>query len=131
MKETNIQQSENECILSILESLQEYLRNMSALQSSIVDGYIEEAQCSRRSTGILCPEVLINDNCVESRMVFRDSTLCLDKERPRYSVSGISESNLENVTNEFEKCIQYVVNIIKIKKQIDELCELYENKMSK
>lgn len=126
MEETNPHKSENELILSLLESLQEYLRNMSSLQSSIVDGYIEEAQCARRSTGILCPDVLISTNSADSRMVFRDASFCLDKEIPHYCVSGISDATLKNVQNEFEKCIQYVVNIVKIKMQINELCSLYE-----
>ena len=115
---------ENKKILTLLETLQEYVRAMSSLQASIVDGYLEEAQTVRRSTGVVCPELIISPG-QETRRVFTTQAE-IGANPNHYAVLGVTDTCLTNIQTEFEKCLHYVIHISKIKLQLRELCQGFD-----
>ncbi|KAH0788573.1 hypothetical protein GPJ56_007255 [Histomonas meleagridis] len=117
-------QEENKKILQLLDTLQEYARAMSSLQSSIVDGYLEEAQTARRSTGIVCPELLISPSQETRRLFTTQSEVGTNPNH--YVVLGVTDTCLTNIQTEFEKCLHYIVNIAKIKLQLRDLCQNFD-----
>jgi hypothetical protein len=105
----------NHNILTLLETLEEYLQVQAALQGFMSDGYMELARIRRSSTGLLVPEVIVSPNR-PCRMVSSDQNKLTDIEVPLF-VSGIAEGVVESTRTEFTKAIQEVMRLVIIRKQ--------------
>ncbi|OHT00530.1 hypothetical protein TRFO_07841 [Tritrichomonas foetus] len=111
-------QKENEKILSLLETLQEYERAQAALQSTIVDGFMELAQSRRQCSGIVCPELLISHEQETRKFFMPGEDIGPNPITP--FIPGVSQFCMNNIQNEFESSLKYAINLVAIVGQINE-----------
>jgi hypothetical protein len=105
----------NQTILTLLETLEEYLQVQAALQSFMSDGYMELARIRRSSTGTLVPEVIVSPD-LPCRMLSPDQTKFTDAEVPLF-VSGIAESVVESARSEFANAAQEILRLAIMRRQ--------------
>ena len=108
----------NQKILTLLETLQEYERAQSLLQSSMVDGYMEMAEARRSCVGTVCPELIASPKLPTRKFYMPNKTIGENPIQP--FISGVSEYYLNKIQSEFELSLKTIITLVSIVGQINE-----------
>ena len=108
-------EDENEKILNLLETLQEYVQAQAELQSVMGDGYMGIADSRRKSTGLLISDLVLSPDQESRKLMGSFDKLAENPQKVR--ISGVSENCIRNVKSEFEKAIRIVLQLAVIKEQ--------------
>ena len=114
-------EGKNARILALLDTTQEYLRAMSSLQSSLVDGYLEIAQTKKSSFGIPYTSIPVDEN---ARKIFLQDKNIAPQERELPLVPGVSPYNVEKVQKCFEKALEDVLNATVLLGRVNECIDI-------
>ncbi|KAK8886074.1 hypothetical protein M9Y10_041534 [Tritrichomonas musculus] len=110
--------NQNQKIINLLETLQEYVRTYAALQSSMVDGFIEIAQTNRYFPGMICSDLIASPE-LETRKFFKPNE-DIEPNPIQPFIPGVSASNVKKIQNEFEKSLKYIISLSSIIRQLNE-----------
>ena len=116
--------NQNLKIVNLMETLQEYIRTYAALQSSMVDGFMEIAQANRYSPGMVCSDLITSPNTETRKFFMPDEEVGKNPIQP--FIPGVNTSNVKKIQNEFEKSLKYVLNLVNIVAQLNEQIRSFE-----
>ena len=115
---TDERKNQNQKILNLMETLQEYIRTYAALQTSMIDGFIEIAQTNRYSPGMICSDLIASPD-LETRKLFTPNEE-IGENPIKPFIPGVSTSNVKKIQNEFEKSLRYSISLASIISQLNE-----------